>query len=376
MKHIKTYEDKKLEITKDNLQELVNKYETRLEFKQNNLSAYNHAYNLNILNDLFKNHPNQGFQRTSSKKYTKEYLQELVNKYETRYDFQKNNQPAYLATIKRKLLNELFKNHPNQGLSLDRNPNNYWTKEKIQKEADKYETRYDFSKKNILAYGAARKRKLVDELFKNHPNKGYLTKEEWIKNSYTIYAYELPIFNKAYIGLTNNIIRRDKEHVFDLKTKLNKFCKENDMPMPKYKILEKNLNPIDAKQQEHYWMNKYKENNWELFNIAKAGSLGGGEIFWTKPKIQNLAKQFKTRMEFKNAAYSAYSAALKYKILDDLFKDDINQGYIYRKKRHLSDEELRIEADKYNTRSEFKEKDPGAYQKAKKNNILNDIFKK
>ena len=146
--------------------------------------------------------------------------------------------------------------------------------------------------------------------------------------------------------------------------------------MPKYKILEENLNPIKAKQQEHYWMNKYKEDNWELLNIAKAGALGGTEILWTKPKLKELAKQFKTRMEFKNKASGAYSTALKYKIMDELFDDNFNQGYIYKKSRVLSFEELKKEAEKYKTRTEFQKNDPGAYQKSRKNKLLNDMFNK
>lgn len=276
------------------------------------------------------------------------------------------------------LLDDLFKDHYNQGFLTDREnikPYKYWTKEKLQDEVNKYETRNEFWKKNVSAATTAKNKKLLDELFKNHNNNGYLTREEWIKNSYVIYIYELTKFNRAYIGLTNNILRRDREHLFNFKTSLNKYCKENNIPIPNYKILEKNLNPIEAINKEKYWIDLYKDNGWKLFNIAKPGSLGGNDIVWTKDKLYKLVKQFNTRNEFKKKASGAYSAAVKYKILDDLFKDHINKGLKYKERRFLSFDELQKEANKYLTRMDFQKNDPGSYTKARLNNILDKLFK-
>ena len=45
------------------------------------------------------------------------------------------------------MLDKLFENHLNKGYSKDRNINGYWTKEKCQEEALKYNKRIDFKKK-------------------------------------------------------------------------------------------------------------------------------------------------------------------------------------------------------------------------------------
>ena len=113
----------------------------------------------------------------------------------------------------------------------------HWSKEDIQKEADKYKTRNDFNKGSSSIYYATIRRGLLDELFKNHPNKGYNL--DGYDGTRCIYSYEFTDYNKAYVGLTNNIIRRDKEHVFDINESMNKFCVENNLPLPEPIILKK-----------------------------------------------------------------------------------------------------------------------------------------
>jgi hypothetical protein len=54
---------------------------------------------------------------------------------------------------------------------------------------------------------------MMDYLFRNHERLGYADVDEWKENSYVIYAYEIKEFNSAYVGLTNDIKRRDREHL-------------------------------------------------------------------------------------------------------------------------------------------------------------------
>ncbi len=51
-----------------------------------------------------------------------------------------------------------------------------WTENMLQVEADKYKSRREFQAHNIFAYIVAVKKNLIDDLFKNHPNKGYIGK--------------------------------------------------------------------------------------------------------------------------------------------------------------------------------------------------------
>lgn len=360
------------------IQDLANKCKTKHEFVEKYNSAAQAAQKRGIMGELFKNHPNKGHRATYYDYWTKEKLQDEANKYKTRQEFNKNNSRAYQIAVKKDLIDDLFKDHNNQGLSDQREFDGFWTKERLQKEANKCQTRIEFQKKYPRAYNAASKKKMIDELFSGHFNDGYLDREEWKENSYVIYVYELKEFNKAYVGLTNDVKRRDIEHLWDEKTKLNNFCRENNLQFPKYKILEEDLNSIEARNQEIYWVNFYKENGWEMFNIAKPGSIGGNKVTWTRKKLKELASKYKTRKELRIDNPSAYDAALKYKIVDDLFKDHSNKGYLYKEpneKTNWTKEMLQEEANKYKTRREFLINNTRAYNFAYKHDLLNDLFK-
>lgn len=218
---------------------------------------------------------------------------------------------------------------------------------------------------------------LLDELFKNHTNCGYLNKDEWKENSYVIYAYELQEYNKVYVGLTNNVKRRDIEHLWSEKEALSLFCRENDITYPKYNILEDDLKSTEAQKREKYWVDVYKENGWEMFNIAKAGALGGSTIKWNKKSLQREADKYKTRTEFQKNNGGAYFAACKKGILDELFKNHLNLGRTDKQviSGYWTKEKLQEIVNKYLTRGEFQKNANSAYQAALKKGLMDELFK-
>lgn len=100
-------------------------------------------------------------------------------------------------------------------------------------------------------------------------------------DTYLIYSYEIK--NNVYIGLTKNIIVRDKSHRTDTleKDTLKKFCFDNNFEIPEPKILETGLTPIESQVKENDWLNYYKDNGYNIINKAETGiyksSLGGGK---------------------------------------------------------------------------------------------------
>lgn len=371
--------NKRTNWTKEMLQKEADKYKTRGEFKKKSVGAYVKSMRLGLLDDLFKNHSNLGRDENRNTKnyWTEEKLQDEVNKYKTRGEFWENNSGAANIVLAKGLMNKLFNNHPNSGHTDKQVIFGYWTEEKLQEEANKYQSRQEFRDNSKAAYSAAAKRKLFDILFDNHPNKGYLDKEEWKENSYVIYAYELEEFNSVYVGLTNNMKRRDKEHLFDEKEKLSLFCKENDLPYPEYKILEKDLKSSEAKKQEKYWVDFYKYNGWEMFNIAKPGALGSSIVKWTKNTLQKEADKYQSRSKFQKKSGGAYMAALRKGIMDELFKNHSNLGRTNRQviPGYWTEDKLQEEANKYKTRGEFQKTSKGAYQASLKKGLMDKLFK-
>ena len=105
-------------------------------------------------------------------------MQDDANKYKTREDFFENSRDAYDTASRYKLLDEIFKNHKNQGgvKSMKSLKKLKWAKEMLQAEADKCETIDEFRKKYNKAFSIAQKRKIIGELFKDKPNQGYKRK--------------------------------------------------------------------------------------------------------------------------------------------------------------------------------------------------------
>lgn len=96
-----------------------------------------------------------------NKKWTEETLKEIVAKYPTSTELQKHEGGAYKALRR---MNLLYKYYPRQ----NDKPFGYWNVfENVQKEAQKYTSRWDFGKHNGSAYDAARRNKWIDKLFPN-----------------------------------------------------------------------------------------------------------------------------------------------------------------------------------------------------------------
>lgn len=354
--------------TLEKLQEEANKYSTRSEFRENSKGAYLKANKLKITDKLFENHSNNGYKIEF---WTDEKIICEIKKCKNRKEFWDNNKlfnAAYRHNIN---INSMFDNDTD---GYSKKPNGYWTNEKLQEDVNKYKSRNIFYLKNPSAYKIACDLNILDDLFKNCPNKGYSKKCNWIHNNYVIYSYEIKKHNIVYIGLTNNIIRRDKEHLFG-DDSLITFCNFNNIKLPKYKILEQNLSSNDAKNKELDWINFYKINEWKLLNIAKGGSLGGFPKKWNYKKLQTLANKYKSRKDFKINNLKAYNVAYKLKIMDKIFENHPNKGYSNKQQKlgYWTYNKLQEIANSCKYRIDF-ENISGASNAARRLNIYNKLF--
>ena len=81
----------------------------------------------------------------------------------------------------------------------------YWTKERCTEEASKYDTKTEFLKKAPLHYSHAIRKGFLNEIC------GHM-KKQGNPQMRVVYAFEFAD-NYAYIGLTSNPHRREKEHL-------------------------------------------------------------------------------------------------------------------------------------------------------------------
>jgi recombinational DNA repair protein RecT len=189
-------------------------------------------------------------------------------------------------------------------------PSGYWTKDKVFEEARKYKTKIEFAKGCSGAYQVAGR-------------KGWIDKMDWFVDGRVklftdkidcVYKYYWEETNSIYIGRTIEREERHKKHTIQKNDTVFRYAKENGLEVPQMEIIEENLTVKEGLEREDYWVNYYKERGYNVLNIAKtgigSGSLGGINFGkWTKERVFEKAKEYKTRLEFEKQCQYAYQKA-------------------------------------------------------------------
>lgn len=226
---------------------------------------------------------------------------EEAKKYEYLYDFRKGSAPQYRKSLSSDWLKNFYwlkRGKLNRPLK--------WTEESTFAEAKKYLYFSDFSRKSPGAYTMSKKN-------------GWLKSYTWLKrkseiditqNLWCVYVYLIDQ-KYVYVGLTNDIKRRDYEHKNSKKDHFFNFCEENNLKIPKYKLIKENITGIEAQKLEDDIKNEYfNKPGWIVINVGKTGvgigSLGSSVQKWDRQSCYNVALKCKTRVEFRRRYPRAY----------------------------------------------------------------------
>ena len=229
-----------------------------------------------------------------------------AKKYEYLYDFRKGSAPQYRKSLSSGWLKDfdwLKRKKFNKPLK--------WTEESTYLEAKKYLYMSDFSKKSPGAYSMSKR-------------KGWLKSFTWLKskskvdinqNLWCVYVYLIEQ-KYVYVGLTNDIKRRDYEHRSSKRDRFYNFCKENGLEISGYEIIKDGLTGIEAQDLEDIVKQEYlNKPEWIVINVGKTGigtgSLGGGIQKWDEQSCYESALKCETRSEFKRRFPRAYNVAHK-----------------------------------------------------------------
>lgn len=311
--------------TKEKCQEEALKYESRKDFYKKSISAYKSSKNNNWLDEICMH------MVEIIKHWTKEKCKEEALKYNNIKEFKTNCKTAYNKALKMKWIDEIC-SHMTQLIK----PKNYWTKEKCQEEALKYNCRLDFQHKSKSSYHKALNEKWLDEIC-SHMIQLIKSKNYWTKERCRIAALKClgrKEFCKKYKGAyesarLNNFLDEICEHMTSTIKPNGYWTKE--------KCKEVALLCINKKEFRINYVSAYTvsyENNWldEICSHMITYSKPSG--YWTKEKCAELASGCTYRNEFQQNYKVAYNKSLENNWLDEICSHmipcgNLNERLIY-----------------------------------------------
>lgn len=140
--------------TEETLTKKAKEYKKRSEFSKRAPGAYEAAGKMKIL-DKICSHMKYG----NEIKWTKENVIKEAKKYKNKEEFERKAGGAHHTAYDKGWAEEACSHMPTFSEQITK-----WTPEKIAKEASKYNTRIDFSHYSPGAYGAAKKKGIIDKV--------------------------------------------------------------------------------------------------------------------------------------------------------------------------------------------------------------------
>lgn len=298
----------------------------------------------------------------------KENVLKEASKYLYKTDFEKYSYGAYKSAIKHKWINESeWMPNPNKCRCKIK-----WTKDAVFKESKKYHTRKEFKQHCDRAHRLAAKNGWIDEM------EWLIPQENKLDGGNCVYVYVDEQNKAAYVGLTSNKELRHYQHSSNtfngkkIKSSVYNYFTNNNIQIPQPIYLEDNLSREKSQIKEHEWCVKYKEMGYTLINKAKTGKgcgMLGRQSKWTKDATFNESHKYSKLSEFRKVSNTAYEVARKNGWIDEMFWLD-KQPYQY---PCLDIESCWKEAKKYTTISSFHKTNHFAYNSSVKNGIIDGI---
>lgn len=248
---------------------------------------------------------------------------------------------------------------------MSKRPNGYWTYERCKEICLKYDRKNILQKEYSSVYNTIFNNKWF-ELYDHMITQGNKYKR-------LVYVFEFSD-NYCYVGLTGNIKRRKNQHLFlDINSPVFNHKREKNIE-PKLVIKSDYIKVEDAIKLEHFVLEEYKSNNWNILNKSKTGGIGTTNLIWTKDNCKIEANKYTTISDYQKNSKSSYNSALKNGWIDEIC------SHMKRKKsknKYWNNKDLcRRESLKYKNITEFQKKCWSAYNYSKINKWLYEFYPK
>ena len=339
--------------TKERLLATADSCKTLKEFRENHSAAYDATsrseFKNEILDRLYRVKKANFF-------WNKKNILEEAKKYSSRSEFQQKSGGAYNAARGKNILDEVCLH-----MVSERKPHGYWTNKKILEEAKKSNHKIDFLKNSPSAHRIAVERGILDEVCEHMTPKASISER-------ALYAFEFPD-RSVYVGLTYNYEKRYDWHM----TYNEKLIKKTKELGHKFVKLDNWYDMHVVSDKEIELIEDYKSKGWKILNVAKAGALGSAPIKWTNRAIRLEAIKYNTRTNFQKGNPSAYTAAWKKGLLDEVCS---HMSYVQKPDGYWTKKRLLSIADSCKTLKEFRENHSAAYDATSRSEFKNEILKK
>lgn len=246
-----------------------------------------------------------------------------------------------------------------------RKKRNYWNYKTCKMTALKYKKRSDFKRFDGGAYNAAKKLKILDEICLHMVPIGNRFKR-------LVYTFMFSD-NTVYVGLTKNIDERKEKHLRDKDSAVFKYKNKTGIEPVLY--YTDYMDVKQAIQLEKSTIENYRNESYNILNVAKAGAVGGGNLIWTFERCKAEAINYESRKEFAIKSNSAYNSARRFGWLEKICVHMKNSRIHYKKKNYWDKKKCISVSVKCLNRNQFYKKYPGAYMACLKNKWLDEVCK-
>jgi hypothetical protein len=283
--------------------EEASKYEYFVDFEVNSNKEYLYARERGIL------HTYDWLKLSEKHSNLKKTCFEVSKNYDSLIEFCKKENRYYDSAVRFGWLEEMS--------WLKRIKDRYITDEVCYSVAKNYEYLYDFKKKSKSYYNYAKKNNILHKFIwlKDGRRPSEIGKER----IWCVYCYKFTDLNYVYVGLTRDLNKRVKWHIkgSSRPSAIYRFAKENQIVLKEenFIVLENKLNSEEAQYFENFYVEKFKDDGWDVLNKAKTGiGVGsiGGEFKWDKQSCLEVAKTVSCSTEMIRKYPAAYQSANKY----------------------------------------------------------------
>jgi len=186
-----------------------------------------------------------------------------------------------------------------------------------------------------------------------------------MNKKYNIYSYEFSD-NSVYVGLTYDIKRRKNQHKNDKESSVYKHIDKYKIT-PIFNLLFEDIDVYDAKIKEGEFVEKYKNDGWNILNKVKTGCVGTNKLYWTYEKCKEVALLCEHRTIFRMKYSGAYASSKRNDWLDDVCSHMIDGNIIW------TYEKCKEIALKYDMKKDFYKNEKQAYNSCINNNWLDKL---